>query len=52
MGCNAPKELNPEHGEIKSMRTASAHRHKGVASKLLSHIFGEARRRGYQGISL
>jgi putative acetyltransferase len=52
MGCGALKELNPEHGEIKSMRTASVHRHKGVASRLLSHIIGEARRRGYKRISL
>src|SRR5689334_3035122 len=38
LGCGALKELNPEHGEIKSMRTASKHRRKGVAAKLLEHI--------------
>ena len=30
-GCGALKELDPQHGEIKSMRTASAHLRKGVA---------------------
>ena len=25
LGCGALKELNSQHGEIKSMRTASAH---------------------------
>jgi len=52
MGCGALKHLSPEHGEIKSMRTDSAHRHKGVASRLLSYILEEARRRGYKRISL
>src|SRR5438046_5746143 len=31
LGCGALKELDPQHGEIKSMRTASAHLRKGVA---------------------
>jgi putative acetyltransferase len=51
LGCGALKELNPQHGEIKSMRTASAHRHEGVASGLLSHILEEARRH-YKRVSL
>ncbi len=38
LGCGALKELDPQHGEIKSMRTASMHRGKGVAAKLLEHI--------------
>ncbi len=52
LGCGALKELNPQHGEIKSMRTASAHRGKGVATKLLSHILEEAKRRNYNRVSL
>jgi putative acetyltransferase len=28
LGCGALKELDPTHGEIKSMRTAQAHRRK------------------------
>lgn len=52
MGCGAMKELDPLHGEIKSMRTASAHLRKGVAARLLEHIIGEARRRSYARLSL
>lgn len=52
LGCGALKELDPTHGEIKSMRTASAHLRKGVASAMLSHIISEARRRNYQRLSL
>jgi putative acetyltransferase len=52
MGCGAIKELDSQHGEIKSMRTASAHLRKGVAAALMRHILDEARRRGYQRLSL
>ena len=52
MGCGAIKELDPRHGEIKSMRTASSHRRKGVAAKLLQHILDEAARRSYSRLSL
>lgn len=52
MGCGAIKQLNPEHGEIKSMRTASAHLRKGVAAALMRHILDEAQRRSYQRLSL
>jgi putative acetyltransferase len=51
-GCGALKELSAAHGEIKSMRTSSAFRRRGVAVKLLHHIIDEARRRGYQRLSL
>lgn len=51
-GCGALKELDREHGEIKSMRTASSHRRKGVARALLAYIVEEARRRGYRRLSL
>jgi putative acetyltransferase len=36
-GCGALKELDPQHGEIKSMRTASAHRRQGVAVAAHNH---------------
>ena len=52
LGCGALKELDPHHGEIKSMRTASAHLRKGVASNLLNHIIEEAQRRKYSRLSL
>ena len=52
MGCGALKQLDPLHGEIKSMRTASAHLRTGVAAKLLQHILEEADRRCYRRLSL
>jgi len=52
LGCGALKELTPEHGEIKSMRTATAHRGKGVGRAMLQHIMAEARRRSYVRLSL
>ena len=52
LGCGALKELGPQHAEIKSMRTSSAHLRKGVAKRLLQHIVEEARRRGYRRLSL
>ncbi len=52
LGCGALYELSPQHGEIKSMRTAAEHRRSGVARAMLEHIVGEARRRSYQRLSL
>jgi putative acetyltransferase len=52
LGCGALKQLDPSSGEIKSMRTAKAHRRKGVASKLLEHIIKEAEQRAYSYLYL
>jgi putative acetyltransferase len=52
LGCGALKELDAKHGEIKSMRTANAHRRRGVARAMLEHIVTEAQRRGYARLSL
>ena len=52
MGCGAIKQLDAGHGEIKSMRTASAHLRKGVAAALMRHILEEAGRRSYRRLSL
>ncbi len=52
MGCGALKRLNPDHGEIKSMRTADAHQRKGVARALLRHIESAARAEGIKRLSL
>jgi len=52
LGCGALKELSPAHGEIKSMRTVTAHRRKGVGRAMLEHIIAEARRRSYARLSL
>ena len=52
VGCGALKELDGQHGEVKSMRTSSSHLRKGVAKRVLAHIIDEAKRRNYQRISL
>lgn len=52
LGCGALKELDSQHGEIKSMRTSSRHLRQGVAKTLLDYIIGEAARRGYRRLSL
>ncbi|WP_018604776.1 GNAT family N-acetyltransferase [Uliginosibacterium gangwonense] len=51
-GCCALKALEAGHGEIKSMRTARAYRRRGVGALLMEHLLAEARRRGYQKLSL
>jgi putative acetyltransferase len=52
LGCGALKRLDATSGEIKSMRTVEAHRGRGVASKILEHIIGEAKRRSYATLYL
>ncbi|PFN80194.1 GNAT family N-acetyltransferase [Bacillus sp. AFS076308] len=52
LGCGALKELDNQHGEVKSMRTSSQHLRKGVARRMLQHIIDEAKQRGYQNLSL
>jgi len=52
MGCGALKELDPRHGEMKSMRTPEALRRRGAGRAILTHIIAVARARGYQRLSL
>ena len=52
VGCGALKELDRKHAEVKSMRTSNAHRRKGVARTILSHIIQVARSRSYERLSL
>ena len=52
LGCGALKRLSPDHGELKSMRTANAHLRKGVARALLRHIESAARAEGMGRLSL
>jgi len=52
LGCGALRELSATHGEIKSMRTALAHRRSGAGRAMLTHIIDEARRRRYERVSL
>ena len=52
LGCGALKELDRKHGEVKSMRTPSARRRKGVGRAILAHIIQVARSRSYERLSL
>ncbi|MBB4304012.1 putative acetyltransferase [Rhodobium orientis] len=52
LGCGALRELDAEHGEVKSMHTVKRHRGRGLAKKMLGHIIAEARTRGYRHLSL
>ena len=52
LGCCALKELDPAHGEIKSMRTAPRHERQGVGARMLEHLLAQARARGYRRLSL
>jgi putative acetyltransferase len=52
LGTAALKEIDPAHGEIKSMRTSAVARRRGVAGLLLDHVFVTARERGYTRLSL
>ena len=51
-GCGALKALDPQHGELKSMRVHPGYRRKGVGRAILEHLLGEARARGYTRVSL
>ncbi|WNC68656.1 GNAT family N-acetyltransferase [Thalassotalea nanhaiensis] len=51
-GIGALKELNKQHGEIKSMRTSTNYLRKGVAGKMLAHIVQQAQLRSYKKLSL
>lgn len=52
VGCGALKELDRQHGEVKSMHTVSTYLRRGVATMLLEHMLGVARDRGYSRLSL
>jgi putative acetyltransferase len=52
VGCGALRELDPTHGEVKSMRTPRALRRRGAGRAVLERIVATARERGYQVLSL
>ena len=52
VGCGALKELTATHGEVKSMRTRLELRRRGAGRAVLAHMIDEARRRGYERLSL
>jgi putative acetyltransferase len=52
LGVAALKQLDPEHGEIKSMHTVEEARGRGIARALVDHLVAVARERGYRRLSL
>lgn len=52
MGCGALKEIDAQHGEVKSMRTHADQLRKGAAAAMLEHIIATAKARGYHRLSL
>jgi len=52
LGVGAIKELDPGHGELKSMHTAAEARGRGVGRAVLAHLLIVARSRGYRRVSL
>jgi len=48
----ALKELDPAHGEVKSMHTAAEARGRGAGRAMLDRLIGVARQRGYRRVSL
>lgn len=52
LACGALRELDPTHGEIKSMRTSQEQRRRGAGRIMLAHLLEQARARGYERVSL
>ncbi|MBC9731676.1 GNAT family N-acetyltransferase [Nocardioides marmotae] len=52
LGCVALQELEPGHVELKSMRTATAARRRGVGAGLLDHVLAAAAAAGHRRVSL
>lgn len=52
VGIGAIKRLSDAHAEVKSMRTGAGFRGGGIASRLLLHMIGDAKARGFRRLSL
>jgi putative acetyltransferase len=52
VAVGALKRLAADHGEVKSMHTASSARRTGIGSAMLQHIIAFARSRGMSRLSL
>lgn len=52
LGVGALQQLEPGHGELKSMHTAAAARERGVGRMMLDHLLAVARERGLARVSL
>ena len=52
LGIGAIKQLDADHAELKSMRTAPDQLRRGVGRAILTHLIAVARERGYARLSL
>lgn len=52
LALGALKHLDEDHAEVKSMHTAQSVRGQGIGRRILDHLIGAARQRGYRRISL
>lgn len=52
LGCAALKQLGPTDSELKSMRTATAARGRGVGASVLAHVLAVASGRGIRTVHL
>ena len=52
LGVGALQELAPDHGEVKSVRTAHRELGRGVGRAILHYIIDQAKKRGFRRISL
>ena len=52
LGIGALKTLDPDHGEIKSMRTSPSALGKGVGRAILGHLVANGRAMGMRRLSL
>jgi putative acetyltransferase len=52
VGIGALREVDPSHGELKSMHTVEDARGRGVGRAMVAHLLNQARQRGYRRVSL
>ena len=52
LGVGAIQEIDPDHGELKSIHTAEAARGRGIGRAMVDHLLQVARSQGYTRVSL
>lgn len=52
VAVGALRQLDPSHGELKSMHTDAAVRGQGIGRAMVDHLLAVASERGYQRVSL
>ena len=52
LAVGALRQLDGEHGELKSMHTSAAARGRGIGAAMVTHLLGVARAKGLSRVSL